>query len=168
MGSKIFRLLLQAVNYSVFMALIWYFSLYPTYRHLDDNQAVLTLAFGHAAKRIAECATRSADELAELAPNMRMAIDCPRERSPLELEISLDDEPVTRLTIDAPGLYQDQGVDVYRDIITEAGRHHLSIWMNDDINIEGPTYRFDKTVNIEPMQRLVVSFDANSGGFSLQ
>ena len=52
-------LLLQAVNYTVFMAMVWYFSFSPPYRHLADDEAVLTLAFGHAGQRISECTVQS-------------------------------------------------------------------------------------------------------------
>lgn len=50
MKLKPLRLLLQAVNYAVFMALVWYFASYPEIRIIDDDEAVLTIAFAHAGQ----------------------------------------------------------------------------------------------------------------------
>ena len=160
-------LLLQGVNYTLFMALVWYFSFNPPYQQLAEDEAVVTLAFGHAAKRVAECTVLSQEELNELAPNMRKPMDCPRERSPVTIELQLDGELVAKEVIRAPGLYQDQSIDIYRNIEVPHGEHLLSVWMNDDINVEGPTFRFEETVSLQPAQRLVLSFDSTKNGFTV-
>jgi len=160
-------LLLQAVNYTVFMAMVWYFSFSPPYRQLAEDKAVVTLAFGHAAKRVSECNVLSQEELSKLAPNMRKPMDCPRERSPLSIELRLDGELAIQDVFEAPGLYNDQSVDVYRNIKVPQGEHRLSVWMNDDVRVNGPTYQFEQTVNLQPAQRLVVKFDANKNAFTV-
>lgn len=161
-------LLLQALNYTVFMAMVWYFSFSPPYRQLADDNAVLTLAFGHAGQRISECQAINPEELSKLAPNMRKVMDCPRQRSPVTVELRLDGEPEIEDVFQAPGLYQDQSVDVYRNVKVTSGEHRLSVWMNDDVNVDGPTHRLDQTVNLLPAQRLVVSFDAKANAFSVK
>ncbi len=161
-------LLLQAVNYTVFMIMVWYFSFSPPYRQLADDNAVVTLAFGHAGERIAECKVLSQQELEELAPNMRKAMDCPRERSPITIELALDNQPAIKDVFQPPGIYQDQSVDVYRNVKVASGKHRLSVWMNDDVNVDGPTHRFDQAVTLLPAQRLVVSFDAKTNAFSVK
>lgn len=160
-------ILLQIVNYSVFMGLVWFFSFNPPYRQLAKDNAVVTLAFGHAAKRVSECNVLSQEELNKLAPNMRKPMDCPRERSPVTIELRLDGELAAREVIKSPGLYQDQSVDIYRNIKVPRGEHLLSVWMNDDVNAEGPTYQFEKSVSLQPAQRLVLSFDPKKNGFSV-
>ncbi|MCZ7598301.1 MAG: hypothetical protein M5U09_12105 [Gammaproteobacteria bacterium] len=157
------RYVLQGINYAVFMALVGYFSAAPDYRRMADDAAVVTVAFGHTTERVSECVERSAAELETLAPNMRAAPDCPRERSPLSLELMLDGETVADMYLKAPGLYDDQGVDVYRDVVTVAGSHRLTVRMNDDVNADGPTYVLDTTVNPEPQRRAVVSFEPGRG-----
>lgn len=157
---------LQIVNYTVFMAIVWYFSFSPPYRQLAEDDAVVTLAFGHAAKRVAECSVLSQEELNKLAPNMRKPMDCPRERSPVTIELRLDGELVAREVLESPGLYQDQSIDVYRNIRVPRGEHRLAVWMNDDVNVEGPTFRFEQVVSLQPAQRLVISFDAKQNGFT--
>ena len=82
------RLLLQIVNYSIFMALIWYFSFSPSYVRLTPDQSMITLALSHAGKPVEECRRKSPEELAKLAPNMRVLEECPRERSPVQYWIS--------------------------------------------------------------------------------
>lgn len=161
-------LLLQALNYTVFMIMVWYFSFNPPYRQLADEEAVVTLAFGHAGERIAECKVLSQEELEELAPNMRKPMDCPRERSPITVDLQLDNHPVISDIIQAPGFYQDQSVDVYRSVKVTSGKHRLSVWMNNDVNLDGYTHRLEQTVNLSPAQRLVVSFDATTNEFTIK
>lgn len=162
------RLLLQALNYTAFMAVVWYFSQYPLYHNIRDDQAVLTLAFSHTGKRVAECVTRTPEELAQLAPNMRAAFDCPRERSPVTVELRLDNEPALQMERPAPGLYSDQGIHIYQEVTVNAGQHLLALWMNDDVNAEGPTYQYQQTIDLEPAQRLVLTFDATREEFILR
>jgi hypothetical protein len=151
---------LQVLNYSVFMFMVWYFSFSPPYRQLETDKAVVTLAFGHAGQRISECKVMSQEDLEKLAPNMRKPMDCPRERSPVTIELLLDGEPAVKDVLEAPGLYNDQSVHVYRNVKVVSGEHSLSVLMNDDANHEGPTHRLEQNIFLEPAQRLVVSFDA--------
>lgn len=167
LGSKAQRLVLQAANYAVFMVIVWYFSFSPPYRQLAADEAVVTLAFGHTARRVSECVRLSQAELQKLAPNMRKPADCPRERSPVTIEVRLDGKVFAQAVIRAPGLYQDQGIDVYREIKAEQGAHRLAVWMNDDVNVDGPTYQLDQTIILHPAQRVVVSF-AKGQGFNIQ
>ena len=113
MKSKPVRFLLQAINYAVFMALVWYFASYPAIRLIGDDEAVLTIAFAHAGQLLEPCRRLSQEELNELAPNMRKLEDCPRERSPVTVEAELDGEVVYRATLNPPGVFGDGGVDVF-------------------------------------------------------
>ena len=42
--SSVLRIFLQALNLTLFMGLVGYFSIYPQFKHLDDDQAMITLA----------------------------------------------------------------------------------------------------------------------------
>ena len=90
--NKVLRYLLQAINYTVFMALIWYFATSPSVRVIDDDEAVITFAFAHAGDTREPCRKLSYDELAKLPPNMRKPEDCPRERSQVTIEIDRNSE----------------------------------------------------------------------------
>jgi len=163
--NKVLRYGLQVFNYTLFMAIVWYFSIKPPYHQLQDDQAVVVLAFAHAAKLREACRQLTQDELMKLAPNMRLSMDCPRERSPVTVEMHLDGELVTRAVVEPPGFHKDQGIDLFRRIKVTAGEHRLSVWMNDDVNVEGPTYHYERTITLKPEQLLLVDFHAGAGGF---
>jgi len=163
--NKAVRFALQALNYALFMGLVWYFSFSPPLRQLAPDEAVITLAFAHAGERREECRIMSPEELAELPPNMRVQTDCPRERSPITVDLLLDGEPVINVVANPPGLYADQGVDVYRSVKIPAGEHHLLVRMNDNVRVEGPAYVHEQTVTLVPAQLLLVDFDSENHKF---
>ena len=84
-NNKPIRYLLQAINYSVFMGLIWYFATAPSFQILAEDEALITIAFAHAGALREPCRKLSYEELAELPPNMRKPEECPRERSPVTI-----------------------------------------------------------------------------------
>ena len=149
------RYLLQAFNYAVFMALVWYFSAAPAVRILADDEAMLTIAFAHAGQLREPCRRLSQEELNQLAPNMRKLEDCPRERSPVTIEAELDGELVYRGVLDPPGLFGDGGVDVYYSAKIPAGEHVLSLRMNDSVRIDGFNHELERQVSIDPAQVLL-------------
>lgn len=162
--NKLFRYILQAINYSVFMAIIWYFSSEPSFRQLGENEAVLTIAFSHAGEIREPCRKRSAEELLALPPNMRAPMDCPRERSPVKIEALLDGLPLYIYTAEAPGLFKDSGVDIYHSTKVLAGKHRLEIKMDDSVRNKGFSHIFEQDITIAPAQILLVDF-INGKGF---
>ena len=165
--NNVLRYGLQTINYTLFMALVWYFSFQPSYRQLEEGQAVVTLSFAHAAQLREPCIRYTQEELQKLPPNMRLPMNCPRERSPIIVELYLDTKLMAKHEIEAPGIHNDQGVDLFHRIKAPAGNHKLRVWMNDDVKVDGPTYKFEQAITLRPEQQLLVDFDANSGGFYL-
>ena len=163
MSLKPFRFLLQALNYAVFMALVWYFASYPAIRIIEDDEAVLTIAFAHAGQLREPCRRLSQEELNQLAPNMRKLEDCPRERSPVTIEAELDGELVFRDTLKPPGLFDDGGVDIYYSTRIPAGDHRLQLRMNDSVRIEGFNHQLSQQVHVSPARILLVGFDSKQG-----
>lgn len=161
--NKILRYPLQAFNYTLFMAIIWYFSTAPSFRQLEEGQAVLTISFSHAGEIREPCRTLTPEELAALPPNMRKPTDCPRERSPVIIEASLDDELLHHQTEEAPGLFKDSGVDIYLTKKIPAGQHYLKIKMDDSVRKEGFEHSFEQNIYINPAQILLVEFQPESG-----
>ena len=164
--SKPVRYLLQAINYTVFMAMVWYFATNPSIRILDEGEAMITIAFAHAGQLREPCRRLSQEELNELPPNMRKLEDCPRERSPVTIEARLDDELFYSKSLPPPGLFGDGGVDVFHSVKIPAGEHLLNLKMNDSVRIEGFNHQFERKVSIEPSRILLVSF-RNGHGFVL-
>ncbi len=160
---KFWQYLLQAINYSVFMGLIWYFASAPSVRLIEDDEAMITIAFAHAGQLREPCRMLSQEELNKLPPNMRKLDDCPRERSPVTIEASLDGELIYNESLPPPGLFGDGGVDVFYSAKISAGEHKLSLKMNDSVQIEGFNHAFEQQVRVDPAQILLVSFQKKQG-----
>jgi len=163
--NKVLRYGLQVFNYTLFIGVVWYFSIKPPYHQLEDNEAVITLSFAHATKIRGACRQLTQEELMKLAPNMRLSVDCPRERSTLMLELYLDGKLLTKAEVEPPGIHNDQSINLFQRSKVSAGEHQLRVWMNDDVNVKGPTYQYEQTIILKPEQQLLVNFDASSGGF---
>jgi len=161
--KKPLRFLLQAINYSLFMGLVWYFASAPSIRLIGEDEAKLTIAFAHAGKLREPCRMLSQEELNELAPNMRKIDDCPRERSPVIIEAKLDGVAIYSASLPPPGLFGDGGVDVFFSAKIPAGEHRLDLKMNDSVRIEGFNHQFGQVVTIEPAQILLVGFNSKQG-----
>lgn len=161
---KPLRVSLQVVAYATFAAFIGYFSSAPAYRQLGDNEAVLKLSFSHPAQLKFACRTRSDAELAKLSPHMRTPQDCPRERSPVLVELDIDGKQLFHVNTAPLGVHKDGSATVYRRLVIPAGQHRISARLAD-----GPdgvfNYRLDKDVNLKPGQVVIVDFIASAGGF---
>lgn len=163
--NKILRYGLQAFNYLLFIAVVWYFSIKPPYHQLEEGQSVITLSFTHATKIREACRKLSQEELMALAPNMRLPTTCPRERSPMNIELYLDEKLVTKAIVDPLGFHKDQGVSIFRSIKVKSGEHLLRVWMNDDVNVNDATYEYKEKINLKPEQLLLLDFDSGKKGF---
>jgi hypothetical protein len=165
--SRALRLGLQAVNYTVFMVLVWYFSVSPSIQVRDADEAMVTVAFAHAGRLREPCRKLSNEELAQLAANMRTTEECPRERSPVVIEVLLDGDPIYSKTLYPPGLYEDGVVDVYFSRRIPAGDHQFEIRMDDSVRDEGFNHQLAADVSLQPGQILLVGYD-NEQGFGVQ
>ena len=161
--NKALRYLLQAINYTVFMALIWYFATSPSIRILEEDEAMITIAFAHAGESREPCRRLSQEELSKLPPNMRKLEDCPRERSPVVIQALLNGNTLINETLQPPGLFKDGGVNVYFSGKIPAGSHHFEIRMDDSVRKEGFDHTFEQDINIKPAQILLVNFDSQKG-----
>ena len=81
----------QVILYGAFAAFIGYFATSPKYRQIPDDVALIKLSISHLGDR--ECRKRTPEELQKLPPNMRAPMDCPRERSDINLEVDIDGQP---------------------------------------------------------------------------
>ncbi len=162
-AGTVLRYLLQALNYTLFIALVWYFSSAPAVRLIAADEARLTIAFAHAGQLREPCRMLSQEELNKLAPNMRKIDDCPRERSPVSIEAKLDDKPIYSESLPPPGLFGDGGVDVFYSAKIPAGEHRLSLKMNDSVRVEGFNHQFDQAVKVDPGQILLLGFNSKQG-----
>lgn len=188
------RFVAQALLYVPFMALVGYFSTSPAYRHLGADLALIRLSFSHAGQRVGECRQRTPEELAKLPPNMRAPLVCPRERSPVTVELDMDGQRVYRAVVPPSGLRRDLASTVYWRQPVAAGVHRFKVRLKDKHDGDrheaerreehrregrryererrgsrrddgGFNYSVEATLELKPGQTLVIDFNANRGGF---
>jgi hypothetical protein len=158
----------QLLLYGVFALVIGVFSRWPEYRHLGADRALIKLSFTHAGKRVAECRQLSADELAKLPPNMRTATKCERERAPVRVEVDIDGAPAVRHVAQPSGLSKDGASAVYQRLEVAAGEHRIAVRLKDSAGGSGFDYQREQSVRLAPAQILVIDFDAEKGGITVQ
>lgn len=154
----------QAAIYGAIAVFIGYFSTAPAYHPIGPGEAQIKVALVHGGGRVG-CRERTPEELAKLPPNMRKKLDCPRERVPLVLELDLDGQPLSRLTLPPGGLSKDGPSRLYERYSVPAGRHALAIRMRDSGRPDGFDYEKSFDVNLAAGRSLAIDFRAEAGGF---
>ena len=158
----------QALLYGLFALAIGVFSQWPSYHHLAADQALIKLSFTHTGKPVSDCRTVSLAELAKLPPNMRAPTSCPRERSPVTVQLDIGGRTVLTRSAPPSGLSRDGASAMYQRLVVPAGAQQIAVRLNDDARVSGPTYQRAATVTLKPAQVLVIDFDAEKGGITLQ
>lgn len=154
----------QLALYLPLMAIIAYFSSAPRFSAVGADEALLRLSFIHAAQRKQPCRERSAAELAKLALNMRAALDCPRERAALLVELELDGRLVLHREVSPSGFQRDGNAALYQRLPLAAGRHRIVARLRD--RAEGDfNYVSERTVDLQAGRVLLIDFNATQGGF---
>jgi hypothetical protein len=162
---KALRFVAQLALYVPLMAILAYFSTEPRFSAVAPDEALMRVSFIHATQRREACRERSAEELAKLAPNMRAALDCPRERSPMLVEVELDGKLVLRREVQPSGLHRDGNAVVYERMALPAGRHRIVARLRD--RAEGDfNYVREETLELAAGRVLLIDFNAARGGFA--
>lgn len=158
----------QGVFYVAIAALIGYFANAPSYSRIPADHALIKLSFAHGAAPKGECRRRTREELAKLAPNMRKAMDCPRERLPVVVEFDLDGKTVYSDVLPPTGLSGDGPARAYERFVIPAGSYRLAARLRDTDRAEGFDYVEEAEVDLAEGQSLAIDFDAVSGGFRIE
>jgi len=149
----------QGIAYLVFAALVGLFSVWPAHRLIGDGQAMVSLAFSHAAQRVRPCRRLTQEELMQLPPNMRKPTDCPRERHPVEVTLSIDGEILYSERLSPSGIWGDGESTVYRRLPVAAGSRELFVGMRDSGPGEGYDYERRAVMDLASGQHVVIDFD---------
>ena len=158
------RWLAQAALYAAFAAVVGTFSAWPAFRQLQPDQALLRLSLLHPGAFLHDCRTRSAEELAKLPAHMRTAQDCPRERSPVHVRVTLDDTRVIDESFAPSGLARDGAAAAYRRLAIPAGPHRLCVAVNDDARHADVFHTAEQSLQLAPGQLVLIDFDPRRGG----
>lgn len=155
----------QGLVYVVIALLFGLFSDWPRFSYFPPDRAQIMLSFAHGAQRKGECRKLSAEEIGELAPNMRRTEICPRERLPVLIELVIDDEPLHRESLPPSGLSGDGPSQIHRQFIVAPGSHRLTVRLRDSARSEGFDYERSETIVLRKQQNFVINFRADTGGF---
>ena len=158
----------QALLYALFALAIGVFSRWPTYHHLASDQALIKVSFTHTGKPVGDCRPLTGAELAKLPPNMRAPMKCPRERSPVTVEVDIGGVNVLKRSAPPTGLSKDGAAALYERLVVPAGEQRIAVRLSDDVRARDAAYRREATVTLAPGQVLVIDFDAEKGGITLQ
>jgi len=163
---KSVRYLSQAVLYALFFLPLAYFSHAPVYRNMEEGLAVLKVAIRHPGEIIGKCTVVAGGGSGMRPSTMTQSVEvCPRGRSPLQLELSMDGKILYQAKVPPSGLHNDGISSMYQRFEIPAGFHRLQIKMNDDINVDGYTWELEQDIDLQPAQVMVASFKE---GFRLQ
>lgn len=155
----------QIAAYGLFVVFIGTFSNSPSYRHLAQDTATIKLSLRHAGQLLGECRQRTSEELANLPANMRASAVCPRERSPIVLELELNGALVYSETLAARGIHNDGRASVYRRLSVPAGKTSLTVRLKDHVDSDVFQFTNSQLVELEPAEVLVIDFNEQSGEF---
>lgn len=161
---NVLRYSLQVAAYAAFALCLAYFSTAPVYQLRAADEAVVKLSFSHLGQLVQACRERSAAELAQLAPNMRTRMDCPRERAAVLVDLEMDGKLLHRERIAPTGLRHDGAATVYRRLQVPAGAHQFHARLADGADAK---FNFETAVQLQlqPGQVLIVDFNTAAGGF---
>ena len=164
-----FRYILgQIIAFTIFAFGLGYFSTSPSYTYHDPEKALIMVSFSHASERKEECRRFTQEELAKLAPNMRRPLDCPRERVPLHVEITLDGTSLLSQSYNPTGLARDGSASVYERIPVAPGQHQLIAKLRDSSRETGFDYEREETIKLDSKQLFVIDFRKELNGFYFQ
>ena len=158
----------QALLYGLFALAVGVFSQWPRYQPIRADEAQIKISFIHAGKPVGDCRPLGAAEMARLPPNMRAPMVCPRERSPVTVEVDIGGASALRRTAEPSGLSKDGASALYQRLVVPAGEHRIAVRLKDDVRAPGFTYQREAIVTLAPAQVLVIDFDAEKGGITLQ
>lgn len=160
--------LLQLVAYAAFATIVGYFATMPEYRYADPADASIKVSLSHAADRVKPCVPLTAEQIAELAANMRRTESCERQRLPLVLEMDIDGTNVLTVQARPSGLWEDGPSSVYERFAAAPGAHRVSVRLRDTARTDGWDYEKTADVVLEAGRYFTVTFKAETGGFSFR
>lgn len=158
----------EILAYGVFAGIVGLLSVWPRYEMVDHREAIISLTFSHAGKRIGECRILTQEDLNKLPPNMRKPSDCPRERHPIRVELRSGETVLYRRILPPSGIWSDGKANVYRRIVIPAGSHAIYVGMNDSGGDRGFDYEAAATIDVAPARNVVIRFDEQLQQFSIR
>lgn len=156
----------QGVFYALFVGVIGYFSILPTYTYLQPDDTLIKLSFSHAGQLKEACRERTPEEIAKLPMYQRKAttVCASRERANVVVELEMDGKQLYHVVMKPNGFAHSGVTNIYRRIPVKAGTHTIKARLRDHAGDEF-NYMHEETVNLAPGRIMVIDFKSATGGF---
>ncbi len=139
-----------------------YLTAAPAYEVLAKDQTELKFVVRHSGQRLGICQVSGAVELAKLAPNMRQLEVCPSEKSPMEVELRLNDQVRFSGQIIPSGIHNDGVIALYRRFAVDVGPIDVRLRLKNDVREDAFSHDFHQTINAGPDS--IVVLQVNDSG----
>jgi len=156
----------QLLFYLCLFTLVGYFSDSPVYQYNDAESAELELAVRFSGTRLGVCETLTAADVAELAPNMKVALVCPREKSPLSLRLYVNEDLLLAERLLPSGIHGDGVIASYKRLVLEPGTWDLRIEVDSNNQESVLEHEFEQTIETHAADSWLLSF--GDDGFKLK
>lgn len=166
--NRAFNWVGQALLYGCFAVAVGVLSRWPTYHPLPPDTAQIKVSFLQHGQRLQECRPYTDAEKAKMAPNMRKAMKCERERSPVHIEVDIDGQSVLSHTANPSGLSHDGASSMYQRLDVPAGERRITVRFQDKLGSADAIQQAEKVVNLKPAQVLVIDYERDKGGIVFQ
>ncbi len=155
----------QALFYAAIIAFVGYFATSPSYTRVEEGFASVKLSMRYTGQIMGECRIRSEEELQSLAPNMRQAKVCPRERSSVEFQFLMDGEEYYHQVVEPSGLNKDGRANLYHRFTIPAGEHEITARLKDHKELADYNYVETTYIDLKSGAILVIDFDPDEKKF---
>jgi ferredoxin/coenzyme F420-reducing hydrogenase delta subunit len=153
----------MALLLGLFAGVTAVFATQPSWRQLAPDEAVVRLAIRHATATKIECKPLTPQQMSDLKPNMRLPVDCPRERWPVYVELERDGKLLYQGTHRPSGLWEDGAATVFRTFRIPAGRQTIVVRMRDTGRESGFDQVRSGTIDVVPGENFVIEFHSGEG-----
>lgn len=155
----------QVIFYAIIMAVLGYFSSSPEITLQNNNDTSLKLIIRHSGRIEGKCEPLSKLEQDKLPTNMQRLVNCPRQKSPLKVIISVDDEMIYNATIKPSGIHDDGVLADYSVFTLKAGTRHIVASAITNTHEGEFVDRYNAKIDVNPNHIVVLQLDDN--GFNL-
>lgn len=123
------RIGIQVVAWTALGLVVAAFADGPRFDPLPAGHGRLTLAVAHLSERREPCRQLSEAERQALPPTRRVSEVCERARSPVDIELTVNGQPLVRQTFKPSGLHEDGRIYSMKRWSLPAGDHDLALTM---------------------------------------
>jgi hypothetical protein len=136
-----------------------YLSFKPVYTVMQPDQTEIKLVVRRSGKLIGACQPVSAAELEQTPSNMRLPMICPREKSPIRVELFDNGLAIFAETLIPSGLHNDGVITAYKSVIRDSGPAEFQLKIKANPNSDSYSETHDLSLVLSSEYSLVLYYD---------